>query len=1329
MLPLSFAQRRLWFLERVLEGRPAYHLPVALRLAGPLDVDALQAALGDLIQRHEVLRTVYPEDDGEPCQHILSTGQARPELAVVEVPARALDGAIRDAAQIPFDIRRDPPLRATLFVLGPQQAVLLLVLHHIATDGWSTVPLVRDLSAAYRARVKGLAPSWDELSVQYADYALWQRELLGSPDDPGSRYARELAHWRTVLDGLADVLALPADRPRPAVASYLGGSVPIRWGPRRHRRLADLARGHDCTLFMVIQAGLAVLLARLGAGVDIPIGTVVAGRSEAELDNLVGFFVNTVVLRTDVSGDPSFAEVLRRVRSTDLDAYAHQDLPFDCLVRELNPPRTLAHHPLFQVMLVLESAEPERPDFGPVEAAYEDVNLPAAKVDLTVQLREDRNGLNGTLEYAADLFDEDTARAVVERLERLLDAAAAAPETPVRCLDILSVRERSRILDQWNDTARPLPVTTLHAEFERRAASDPDAPALVAVEESLTYRELNSRANQLAHHLTRLGVTPGSIVGVAVRRSPALVVSLLATLKAGAAYLSLDASQPADRLAGMIEDADPAYVVVDRDGCDLLPLGGRPTLVIDDPAVAARLAAQPGTDPPPTVSTLDRAYVIFTSGSTGRPKGVAVSHRAIDNRLRWMQGAYPLTPADRVLQKTPCGFDVSVWEFFWPLREGAVLVLAAPDEHRDPARVARTIHGQRVTVVHFVPAMLDLFLAEPAAPSCASVRRVFCSGEALARKTVDEFHRVLPRAQLENLYGPTEAAVDVTAYPCRPGVRGPVPIGRPVWNTRVFVLDSGLSPCPVGVPGELYLAGAQLAEGYVGRPGLTAERFVANPYGAPGERMYRTGDLARWRPDGTLEYLGRTDRQVKLRGQRLELGEIESVLASDAGVASAVAVVRTGRTGEPVLSAYVTPAGRPSQNGARSLDGTALRERLTRRLPDFMVPAAVTVLEELPLSANGKVDVAALPAPHVASAPGRSPRTPGEEELVRLFAEVLGVPAVSPDDDFFALGGHSMLVVRLVRRIRQVLGAQVSVSDVFRLPTAAALARTVLDGDGKAQDAYGMLLQLRRGQRGKPFFFVPPGAGLSWAYFRMLEYVEPWRAVYGLQARGVGRHPADRAAQLPGSVGEMAEEYLAEIRKIQPEGPYHLLGWSFGGHVAHDIAVRLRRAGQQVAPLVMFDSYPNPTDGGAREPDRRQLLSVALANLLGRVPEETPVNGDPAALGPEVFEAVRRAFPPLAEAGREHIERVLRVGMNNLRLLAGFVPGTFDGGLTVITAAHTKPHDCLPAEAWQLYVTGRVDVLSVETSHHTMFTTGAREVGTLLSTILRHRWAASAQDR
>ncbi|MFF7593355.1 amino acid adenylation domain-containing protein [Kitasatospora purpeofusca] len=1057
LLPLSFAQQRLWFLHQLDGPNATYNIPMLLSLSGDVDAEALAEAFLDVVTRHEVLRTVYAlGEDGEPHQQVLPSDATGFTLVRAEVSSDGLAAAVADATAHAFDFASEVPLRAWLFTTIPGEHTLVAVMHHIAADGWSTGPLARDLSVAYAARSDGRAPEWEPLPVQYADYALWQREVLGSETDPESTLARQLDYWNDELSGMPEELNLPVDRSRPATSSYVAHTSEVAVPVEVHEDLRRVARDHGATLFMVAQAALAVLLSKLGAGEDVPIGAANAGRTDEALDDLVGFFVNNLVHRTDLSGDPTFAELLGRVRETSLAGFEHQDVPFERLVEKLAPSRSLARHPLFQVMLAVQNQER-------TELALPGVQVAAPKAAAGVRARFDLDltlvevldteggpaGIRGTLVGAADLFDRVSVERIADRWMRLLSVLVADPSVRLSAVEVLEAGERRRVVSEWNDTVVELPGGTLPGLFGAQVARAPGATAVVFEGVEVSYGELDARANRLARLLVGRGVGPESVVGVCLERGVDLVVALLAVLKAGGAYLPVDPELPADRIGIMVTDAGAGLVVTAGSVASLLPEGVS-VVVLDAPEVVGALAGESVSAPEVVVLPGHPAYVIFTSGSTGRPKGVVVPHAGIVNRLAWMQREYGLTGADRVLQKTPFGFDVSVWEFFWPLLEGATLVVARPGGHRDPAYLATVIRAERVTTLHFVPSMLEAFLMEPTAAGCTGLRQVICSGEALPPRTQQRFFDTLGTGVgLHNLYGPTEASVDVTAWQCRPGEdSGTVPIGAPIANTRTYVLDAALKPVPVGVGGELYLAGAQLARGYAGRPALTAERFTASPFGGPGERLYRTGDIARWRIDGTLEYLGRADDQVKIRGLRVEPGEIATVLAGHPSVAQTAVVAREDTPGDKRLVAYLVPE---SDVDVDELP-FSVRKFAEQGLPEYMVPAALVVLDALPVTANGKLDRRALPAPDygAAAGTGREPENERERILCRAFAEVLGLESVGVDDDFFALGGHSLLVVRLAARVRAELGVEVTVRLMFKAPTVARLALEIADlGLGK----------------------------------------------------------------------------------------------------------------------------------------------------------------------------------------------------------------------------------------------------------------------------------------
>ncbi|WP_435602549.1 amino acid adenylation domain-containing protein [Streptomyces sp. bgisy130] len=1040
-LPLSPAQRRLWFAYQLEGPSPTYNIPHAFRIGGPLDHPTLATALADLTGRQEALRTRIAEHDGEPHQIVLPAEQARPELPLVATTEDQLPEHLAEQAGHAFDLSHENPFRAVLYRLAEDEHVLFLLMHHIAGDGWSTGPLLQDLGAAYTARRGGSSPAWQPLTVQYADYTLWQREILGSEDDPTSLAGRQLDFWRDQLTGLPELLELPLDRPRPAVASHRGASVRFALDAELHRGVARLARQCDVTVFMVFQAAVAALLSRLGAGTDIPLGTAVAGRNDDALDDLVGFFVNTLVLRTDVSGDPSFRALLARVRDTDLAAYAHQDVPFERVVEAVNPVRTLSHTPLFQTMLTSQNTPDHGAATAGLNAVAEEVPRRTARFDLSFHTWERQaadgswTGVDGLLEYATDLFDAATAEALAARLVRLLGAAVAGPDLPVGQLNLLTAAERDRLLHAWQGEARGLSGRTVPELFEDRAAQAPDAPAVVHEGTALTYRELNERANRLARVLAGRGVGPESYVAVAMPRSVELVVALLAVLKAGGAYLPLDPSYPADRLGFMLEDVAPVLVLTGRGVMEEVP-APCPLLRLDEPGTAAEVAARSAAD----LTDADRsgplsldnaAFVIFTSGSTGRPKGVTVQHRSLDGYLSWTRSAYPGV-AGTALVHSPVAFDLTATGLFAPLTSGGCVQLIELD-----ASSAAAEGQQSPSFVKATPSHLPLLIELPDAFS--PDEQLVLGGESLMGEVLDEWRGRHPGATVINEYGPTETTVGCSEYRIEPGdtvPAGVVTIGRPVWNTQMFVLDARLQPVPVGSPGELYIAGDLVTRGYHRRPDLTSTRFVANPFGPPGSRMYRSGDLGRWRADGQLEFIARVDDQVKLRGFRIELGEIEGVLGAHPELAQAAVIVREDRPGDKRLVGYAVPAP------GCSPDPAELRRYAARQLPDYMVPVAFVLLDELPLTVNRKLDRRALPVPDYGSAraPGRGPRTAHEEILCGAFAEVLGLPRVGVDDSFFDLGGHSLLATRLIAGLRGTLGVELSIRAVFETPTVAGLA-------------------------------------------------------------------------------------------------------------------------------------------------------------------------------------------------------------------------------------------------------------------------------------------------
>ncbi|MGW2822471.1 non-ribosomal peptide synthase/polyketide synthase [Streptomyces sp. NPDC001443] len=1282
---LSFAQRRLWFLHRMDGPGATYNMPLALSLTGDLDRPALHAALADVIARHESLRTVFRETDGVPYQVVLSAERAHPELPVVELDESRLAERLARTAQRGFDLAAEPPVRAELYALAPDRHVLLVVVHHIAADGWSMGPLSGDLATAYTARCRGEDPQWSPLPVQYADYALWQRDLLGDTADPDSLFARQLAYWKDELEGLPQQVQLPVDRPRPPVASQRGGRVGVRLDPELHQVLRDLAAARGASMFMVLQAGLAALLTRLGAGTDIPVGSPIAGRTDQALDDLVGFFVNTLVLRTDTSGDPGFAELLGRVRQKALAAYDHQDVPFEYLVEVVNPARSLAHHPLFQIMLALQNAPVGEFALPGLETGHLEASTGTSRVDLTFSLAEQfrpdggPDGMVGAVEYATDLFEPATVELLFERWARLLRAAAADPGRPISRIDIMSGEERRRLLSDSTGAAFELPEAALPELFARQVRATPDAVAVVAGATELTYRELDRRSNRLARALIRQGVRPESPVAVLLDRSADLVVALLAIIKAGGAYAPLDSRFPQSRIDLILKEAGAA-------------------LVLTEDVLTALIEGEP--DPSDVEVRCDQrqsAYVMYTSGSTGRPKGVAVTHRDVVGLA--LTPEYRGGGHERVLMHSPTAFDLSTYELWVPLLNGGRIVVAPP-ERLDLDLLQHTISTHGVTGLWLTAGLFRL-VAEERPGLLAGVREVWTGGDVVSPAAVARVLEVCPGVEVVNGYGPTEATTLATCHSVDslPENAATVPIGGPMANMRAYVLDDRLRPVPTGLVGELYLAGTGVARGYLGRPGLTAERFTADPYGPPGSRMYRTGDLAWWPAGGTLEFAGRTDHQVKLRGLRIEPGEIEAILASCPGVAQVAVVAREDRPGDKRLVAYLVPApeGVP--------DTTELSGRLRRDLPDYMVPSAFVTVDTLPLTANGKLDRAALPAPEYGpQGSGRGPRTPREELLCDLFAEVLGREQVRIDDNFFDLGGHSLLAARLTSRVRETLGLELGLRMLFEAPTVAGLTeRLVMDN---ADDALDVVLPLRSTGTGTPLFCIHPGGGISWSYSGLLNHIGPDHPVYAIQARGLGR-PEPLAA----SFEEMAADYADQIRKIQPEGPYLLLGWSAGGLIAHALACELQARGERTALLAILDAYPvkDVTFDEMAVPTERDVL-------VGVLDVDPDALGDRQLTYAEVAEVLNERGSALAGLSERQLEVIVQIMINNARLAVEFVPAGFDGDLLLFNSTIDRDGDDAGPATWRPYIAGRIESHEITTRHNKMTEAGSlAQIGPILA--------------
>ncbi|RPK57828.1 Dimodular nonribosomal peptide synthase [Streptomyces sp. ADI96-02] len=1666
-LPLSYAQQRLWFIYRFEGPSATYNVSLALRLRGELDAAALRQAVNDVVARHESLRTVFGEADGQPYQHVLEPAALDVPWEERRIAEEELPEALRAAAGRPFDLEAEIPVRSWLLRTGEREAVFLIGAHHIAADGWSALPLAQDLTTAYAARRSGRAPDWEPLPVQYADYTLWQRDLLGDRDVPGSLYRRQLDYWTTTLAGLPETVTPPADRARPAVASYAGDVVPLTLDPGLTDGVRRLAEENGATVSMVLQAALAALLTRLGAGTDVPIGSPIAGRTDEALQRLVGFFVNTWVLRADTSGDPAFTELLGRVRENSLAAYDHQDIPFEHLVEVLNPVRSPAHHPLFQVCLALQNNARPTFDLPGLAVSEEPFFLGTSRFDLFISLTErDEDGdparIDGFVEYATELFDSATVTALLERWLHFLRQAVAEPHTPIGAIDVVTEEERAA-LTRWGGAGPDarFAAGTLHERFAAVAAATPDATALVAADtgRSWTYAELDHWANRLAHHFRARGARPDSRVALVLERSPLLVAAVLGVLKTGAAYVPVDPTYPPERIELLLADLEPA-VTVDESLADE-DLGHLP----DSPPEAAG-ATEHGV-----------AYVMYTSGSTGRPKGVEATHRNVAGLA--LDGCFATAAHRRVLVHSPHTFDASTYEMWVPLLGGGTAVVARAGRP-DTAELARAVTEQEITAL-WLTAGLFAVMAEQHAACFRTVREVWAGGDVLSPTAVRAVLDACPGTTVVNGYGPTET----TTFASRHRVASeaectdPLPIGTPMDGTRLLVLDDRLRPVPPGVVGELYIGGDGVARGYADRPGLTAARFPADPSGPPGARVYRTGDLVRWDSAGRLHYVGRGDDQIKLRGFRVEPGELEAVLREQDGVANAVVAVRRDRLGEQGMVAYVVPdssaptgrdaaeqvvewreiydtmyggtdtggdgvgedftgwnssyTGRPiplpqmrewreavlrrvralrprrvleigvgsglllgplaaeaeeywgtdfsapvierlrAQTGAdrrlsdrvtlrcqpaddpdglpagyfdtvilnsvvqyfpdgdylsrvldlamdrlapggrvvigdvrnyRTLrtfaaavhrcrqpdDGPAgvraaveravlgekellvdpafftrwaesrpdpvvadirlkqgthhneltrhryeavlhkepaeqlglgdlaeevwgaevrelgdleaalarhggrlrltrvpnarlageaaewgapaetggtldpadleawgarrglavyctwsaqaadcfeaavlpdvdalccdglhrpaaarqgrpvnvpavsrrasrlpslLRERLAGRLPQFMMPGEIVVLDRLPLTENGKVDRAALPDPDPVEGDYRAPRTPREEELAALFAEVLGLDRIGVDDDFFACGGHSLRLTRLVWRIHEKLGVDVPIRTVFQYPTVAELAPHLSsDTDAAFEDPFSVLLPIRTEGTRPPLWWLHPGGGLSWPYLGFARHVDPAWPLYGIQARGF-----DGSTPPAASIEEMVDDYLAQVLQVQPSGPYHLLGWSFGGTLAHAMAAELQRRGHEVALLALLDAAPSKHFADLEALDEAMVRRF-LANYMGHL------------AGMEEYPALVATASAIFVGQMEQMRR--------------FTSPRFQGDVVFFNALlDPETHDKRELEEelevlWQEHVDGRIRRIDIACAHNEMYwPRNAAEISRAVNRILR----------
>ncbi|MGW6827943.1 amino acid adenylation domain-containing protein [Streptomyces massasporeus] len=1291
-ISLTAAQAGIWFAQQLDPENPIYNAAEYLEIRGPLDTGLFERALRRLVQDAEALRMRIVEDD-EGLWQIADPDPAwtleQLDLRDEDDPETAAEEWMRRTLAEPVDPSRDLLFRFALLRVATDRYLWFYRYHHATVDGFAVALLARRAAHVYTALAAGEEPAPSGFGTV--------AELVTADLDyrASERFAADREFWQDRLAGCPEPVGLSGRTP--AMAHGLVRRTEFL--PKDALEgLRDTAREVGVTWPAAMMTAAALYLQRATGADEVVLGVPVSCRLGRAARSVPGMVSNVVPLRVPVTQDKTLAALLRQVSAELRAVMKHQHYRYEDLSRDRNllGGGGRLTGPEINIMMFDYGLT-----FGDCPAVVHNLSIgPSDDLSLIVYERSDGRGLQVDFDANPALYSGEEIAAHQHRFVGLLQRLAATdPDTPLGHIDLATGPERDQVVRHHNDTGHPVPDTTLTALLEQQARRTPHAEALRFEGSNLTYRELHARADRLAHVLRANGVGPESVVALAAPRSEDLVTGLLAVLKAGAAYLPVDPEYPAERIRFMLCDARPALLLTTGQTAARLPGGlSVPTLLLDADDTSDLLAAQPSTPlTGPAPAGGHPAYVIYTSGSTGRPKGVVVPHRAIANRLLWMQDRYALGGDDRVLQKTPSGFDVSVWEFFWPLITGATLVVARPEGHKDPQYLAALIQAERVTTAHFVPSMLQVFVQEPAAARCTGLRRVICSGEALPGELQNQFFHVLPRVGLYNLYGPTEAAVDVTCWECAPG-DGPVPIGRPVWNTRTYVLDAALRPAAPGVPGELYLAGVQLARGYLGRPGLTAERFVADPYGPPGSRMYRTGDLVRWTGDGALVYLGRTDDQVKIRGLRIELGEIEAVLARQPGIRHCAVVAREDRPGDRRIVAYLVPAD------GTGPDTEALRRDLAGELPDYMIPSAFVGLPELPVTPNGKLDQRALPAPDLAApVAGRAPGNPREELVCGLFAEVLGLPRIGMDDNFFNLGGHSLLASRLVNRVRATLGAELTIRSIFEAPTPALLEARIAGGD-RDENPLDVVLPLRPHGSRPAVFCLHPAGGLGWCYAGLIKHLDQDTPVYALQARGL-----DGTGPLPAGFHEMAADYIEQIRTVQPHGPYHLLGYSSGGIAAHVIACELQRAGEEVGLLAILDTYPGQTLAELGEQE-------ILADLLRWVGYDRRYLGRKPLRHDKVVQILRKLGSSLASLEPHHIEAIGRVYANGRDLVHEFEPGRYEGDVTVLVASLDKVDISPTPETWRPYVAGEITSYHLERNHNDLMKPAAlAEIGRILA--------------
>ncbi|HYX14919.1 MAG TPA: amino acid adenylation domain-containing protein [Nostoc sp.] len=1178
IFPTSFAQQRLWFLDQLASGNPFYNVSTALCLKGSLNFTALKQTFNEIVRRHETLRTTFVIVQQQPVQAIPAESCANAPSLTIPLPlidirnfdqeCETLVRRIATAeAQHPFNLTTGPLLRVKLLQVDEAEYVLLLNLHHIVADGWSIGVLIRELGILYKAFVEDkqclISTLLPELPIQYADFAQWQREWLQAVGENGcSPLQTQLAYWQKQLDGIS-VLNLPTDRVRPVVPTYRGAKQFLELPQSLTQAVEALSYQENVTLFMTMLAAFQTLLYRYTQQEDIVVGSAIANRNRSELEGLIGFFVNSLVLRSDLSGNPTFRELLNRVREVTLGAYTHQDLPFEKLVEELHPERDLSRHPLFQVVFSLQNTPIEALELPGLKLSLFDFDSKIAKLDLEFHLWRDLETLKGEVVYSTDLFDQSTITRMLGHFQILLESIVANPKERILDLALLTEGERQQLLIDWNDTKKSYPNSKcFHQLFEAQVEKTPNAIALVFGNQQLSYKELNIRSNQLAHYLKKIGVKAESLVGICVERSsetlpeasPEMIIAILGIFKAGGAYLPLDPSYPQERLNFMLKDAQVSILLTQEKLLQHFTEFSNQIISLDKDW--ASITQHSRENPNSCVRLENLAYVIYTSGSTGQPKGVLIEHRGLSNLAAEQIEVFNLQPSNRILQFASLSFDASIFEIVMALGTGATLYLANKESLLPQKALLQLLREKAITHVTLPPAVLAVLPTQ----SLPVLQTIICAGESCSEDIIKRWWN--PNRRLFNAYGPTEATVWSTVAEIKSVTEKP-PIGRPIANIEIYILDKYLQPVPVGILGELYIAGDGLARGYLNCPELTAKKFIPNPFnGKKGARLYKTGDLARYRADGNIEFLERIDNQVKIRGFRIELSEVETVISQHNNVEKAIVVAQGNLYDNKHLVAYIVP------NSAQKPTIIELRQFLKGKLPEYMIPKAFVILDSLPLTANGKVDHYALKAIDTQS---RSidkafiaPRTQTESTLAKIWAEVLNVEHIGIHDNFFDLGGNSLLAIRLLDQINKQFERDLPLSNLFLNQTIESLAIALYSKTDSL--ACFPLVPIQPNGSNPPFFCVHPIFGVVFPYYELAHQLGENQPFYGLQPIGIdGETPLTR-------IEDMASRYIEALRSVQPKGPYFIGGWSFGGWVAFEMAQQLQNSGEEVALLAVLDT-------------------------------------------------------------------------------------------------------------------------------------------------------------